>query len=82
MASKNARESKHKSVFDMSAEEFKSHVRPRAVELANDHWNKGLSVTAPTEHPDQFLHIYKNKKVKLAEVNPETGEVKYIEDIS
>ncbi len=66
----------------MSAEEFKSHVHTQAVELANDRWDKGLSITAPTERPDQFLHIYKDKKVKLAEVNSENGEVKYIKGIS
>lgn len=74
-----------KSVFDMSAAEFKNHVRPRAVELANDRWNKGLSLSTPAGEgyaPNQFFHIYKDKSVQLVEVQEETGEVKFIKQIS
>lgn len=74
-----------KSVFEMTATEFKDHVRPRAIELANDRWNKGLSLSVPAGEgyqPNQFFHIYKDKSVQLVEVEEKTGEVKFIKQIS
>lgn len=77
--------SQSKSVFDMSAAEFKDYVRPRAIELANDRWKKGLSLSLPAGKgykANQFFHIYKNKSVQLVEVEEKTGAVKFIKQIS
>lgn len=76
---------KAKSIFEMSADEFKAHVRPRTIELTNDRWNNGLYLSTPAGNgynANQFFHIYKDKSTKLVEVNAKTGEVNFIKNIS
>lgn len=66
-----------KSIFEMSPEEFEAHVTPRSIELRDYHWSKGGYVSCPARNdfkPNHFVHIYKDNRITLTELNSKTGK--------
>jgi hypothetical protein len=70
-----------KSVFDMSPEEIRDHLKPVAQELKQIALDAGSWYSYRNElcvEPDMFIHEFKDGRKELIQLGNETGEFKVL----